>query len=100
MKSDLRPLGGFVACGLLIVLGLGMAACAATVAAGPVAVQAESLYCFSATIRHKKGHLAVGCFDQPALCAEARGTAKRWGGVAGVKRLSDCERWSAIGGAR
>lgn len=91
MRANLRPLSGLVVWGLLIVIGLAMASCAAAAAAGPAEPPRGAFWCFSARVKDKRGKLAAGCFDSPKLCAAARSSAVKYGGLVHASIRSGCE---------
>ena len=68
-------------------------ACAHSVPVAKPAAHATSMFCFEADIEHKKGKRMAACADTLPLCREAFGTARRFGGMAGVVRLFPCELW-------
>ena len=94
MRANLRPLGGLVACGLLIAIGLGMAACAATLAVSDAKVEPGVFYCFEGKVRGKRGTRAIGCFDTERFCRDSLATARQYGGLAGAYDLTNCERFA------
>lgn len=80
----------------LMIAGLVIAAVAAACAPRvPMDAEApssqEPMYCFSVELKHTKGRRMVGCADTLPLCREALGTARKYGRIAGVKRLRRCE---------
>lgn len=91
MRANLRPIGGLIACGILILTGLAIAACAAAAAAGPTEPPRGAYWCFSARVQDKRGKLAAGCFDSQRLCAAARSSAAKYGGLVHATLRSGCE---------
>lgn len=94
MGADLRPINWLIVWGLLIALGLGMAACAANLVVTAEHIEPGVFYCFEGKVRGKRGKRAVGCFDTEKFCRDSLRAARKYGSLAGAYDLTHCERFA------
>ncbi len=67
-------------------------ACASTVPLLTTPSSTAPAFCFEGKVRFQgASRAAQGCFETDALCRKALGTARNYGSMAGVEKLSNCE---------
>jgi hypothetical protein len=67
--------------------GLHLAGCSKGAPVGTVPAR-ETPWCFRATV---EGEATIGCAESLRLCRKANQTAQKYGGMAGIATVTECE---------